>query len=113
MVSMNDKLVGTWKLVSAASEKSAGESIESPYGANREDFLTHTTNGRVTVLISYGGRKPLSFGDGTKEEQAEAFNTFLAYAGRYTANGEKVTHPRRDLIDSKLCREEFGPQCKV
>jgi len=26
------------------------------------------------------------------EEQAEAFKTFLAYAGRYTLNGDEVTH---------------------
>jgi len=26
------------------------------------------------------------------EEQAEAFKTFLAYAGRYTLRGDKVTH---------------------
>jgi hypothetical protein len=26
------------------------------------------------------------------EEQAEAFKTFLAYGGRYTFNGDKVTH---------------------
>jgi hypothetical protein len=26
------------------------------------------------------------------EEQAEAFKTFLAYAGRYTLDGDKVTH---------------------
>ena len=49
----------------------------------------------MTSLISYGGRKPLSFGGGTRspqEEQAEAFNTFLAYAGRYTLSNDKVTH---------------------
>jgi len=46
----------------------------------------------VTALISYDGRKSLSIGGGTLEEQAEAFKTFLAYAGRYTFNGEQVTH---------------------
>jgi hypothetical protein len=49
----------------------------------------------MTSLISYGGRKPLSFGGATRspqEEQAEAFNTFLAYAGRYTLGDDKITH---------------------
>jgi hypothetical protein len=92
MVSMNDKLVGTWKLVSASSTTSKGESLESPYGANPEGFLTYTADGRVTALISYDSRKPLSFGGGTKDEQAEAFNTFLAYAGRYMRSGDKVIH---------------------
>ncbi len=43
-------------------------------------------------MISYGGRKPLSVGGGQMEEQAEAFKTFLAYAGRYTLNGDQVIH---------------------
>jgi hypothetical protein len=91
----NDKLVGAWKLVSASSTTSTGERIESPYGQGPAGFLTYGGDGRMTSLISYGGRKPLSFGGGTRspqEEQAEAFNTFLAYAGRYTLNDDKVIH---------------------
>jgi len=91
----NNKLVGTWKLVSASSTTPTGERSETPYGPSPMGFLTYTEDGRVTCLISYGGRKLLSVGGGTlkrQEEQAEAFNTFLAYAGRYTLNGDKVTH---------------------
>ena len=87
-----DELVGTWKLVSASSTTAAGEGSESPYGTNPAGFLTYTADGRVTALISYDGRKSLSFGGGTLAEQAEAFKTFFAYAGRYTRNGDKVTH---------------------
>ena len=87
----NDKLVGTWKLVSASSKTSNGES-GTPYGLNPVGFLTYTADGRVTALISYGERKQLSGSGGTVEEQAEAFQTFLAYAGRYTLNADKVTH---------------------
>jgi Lipocalin-like domain len=89
----NDKLVGTWQLVSASSTTSKGDPCEPPYGLNPAGFLTYTGDGRVTALISYGGRKLLS-GGGTLglEEQAEAFKTFLAYAGRYTLGGDKVTH---------------------
>jgi hypothetical protein len=91
----NDRLVGTWKLLSASSTTSSGERIETPYGTGPAGFLTYGEDGRMTSLISYGGRKPLSFGAGTRspqEEQAEAFNTFLAYAGRYTLSDDKVTH---------------------
>jgi hypothetical protein len=87
-----DKLAGTWKLVSASSTTSAGERNETPYGLNPSGFLTYSDDGRMTALISYGGRKSLSFGGGTQAEQAEAFKTFLAYAGRYTLSGDKVIH---------------------
>ena len=49
----------------------------------------------MTAIISYGGRKRLSSSDSRSapaEEQAEAFRTFVAYAGRYTLNGDKVIH---------------------
>jgi len=88
----NDKLVGTWKLVSASSTTSTGARSESPYGAQPAGFLTYTGDGRVSALISYDGRKSLSFGGGSPEEQAEAFRTFLAYAGTYRLDGDKVTH---------------------
>jgi Lipocalin-like domain len=42
-------------------------------------------------MISHGGRKRLPVAAGT-EEQAEGFNTFLAYAGRYTLTGDEVVH---------------------
>ena len=95
MEQTNAKLVGTWKLVSASSTSSKGDRNEAPYGVGPACFLTYTEEGRVTSLISYGGRKLLSAGGGTGaplEEQAEAFKTFLAYAGRYTLSGDKVTH---------------------
>jgi hypothetical protein len=87
----NDKLIGNWKLVSASGTTKTGERSEAPYGPNPVGFLTYTADGRVTALISYGGRKPLSVG-AQQEEQAEAFKTFLAYAGRYALRGDRVTH---------------------
>jgi hypothetical protein len=94
----NDKLVGTWKLVSASSTTPSGERGQAPYGSSPVGFLTYTEDGRISALISYGGRKRLSVVsvDGGPpallEEQAEAFRTFLAYAGRYTLRGDQITH---------------------
>jgi len=91
----SEKLVGTWKLLSASGISSTGERNETPYGTDPAGYLTYFGDGRMTSLISYGGRKPLSMGGGAQklqEEQAEAFNTFLAYAGTYTFSGDKVTH---------------------
>ncbi|HZQ20689.1 MAG TPA: lipocalin-like domain-containing protein [Terriglobales bacterium] len=84
-------LVGTWSLVGAVSTASSGERNENPYRVNPSGLLTYSPEGRVIALISFGGRKPLSMRAGT-EEKAEAFDTFLAYAGRYTVAGDKVTH---------------------
>lgn len=45
-------------------------------------------------MISNSGRKPLSADPflAPVAERAEAFTTFLAYAGRYTLTADKVIH---------------------
>lgn len=90
-----DKLVGTWKLVSASAVARSGERDEAPFGLSPTGFLTYTEDGRVAAMISHDGRKPLAAGAKSQallEEQAEAFKTFLAYAGRYRLSGDKVIH---------------------
>ena len=92
---MDYRLVGTWKLVSASSSTASGERNDTPLGPNPAGLLTYTQDGRVTAMISYGGRKRLSSSDSFStpiDEQAEAFSTFIAYAGRYTLDGDKVIH---------------------
>jgi hypothetical protein len=95
MTGDGNNLLGTWRLVSAASTDASGAQIDPPYGANPAGFLTYTEDGRVSALISFGGRKPLSVGakgPALIEEQAEAFRTFLAYGGRYRLSGDKIIH---------------------
>ena len=90
-----DRLAGTCKLVSASSSTASGERNDTPFGPSPVGFLTYTRDGRMTAILSYGGRKRLSSSDSLSapvEEQAEAFRTFVAYAGRYTLNGDKVIH---------------------
>jgi hypothetical protein len=79
----NEKLVGTWKLVSASSTAFTGERIEAPCG--RQNDLTDQL--RWPKAAFFWRRDSLATG-----EQAEAFNTFLAYAARYTLSDDKVTH---------------------
>lgn len=94
-VNNKDKLLGTWKLVSGSSFSASGTRNEAPYGRNPVGFLTYTDDGRMAAMISYDGRKSLTKGAKAAallEEQAEAFKTFLAYAGKYRVNGDNVIH---------------------
>lgn len=88
------KLVGTWRLVSVSSSTEGGGRNDSPFGSSPAGLLTYTPDGRMTVLISHGGRTALS-GDRISSpaaERAEAFATFLAYAGTYSLKENKVIH---------------------
>jgi hypothetical protein len=102
------KLVGSWKLISVSSKKRDGRT-DSPYGLTPSGVLTYSDDGRMSALISFDGRKPLPFGGGTSEDQAEAFRTFLGYAGRYKLDGDKVVHrvevsSIQSLVDKDLIR---------
>ncbi len=92
MTELTNRLAGTWKLISASSKALNGEYNKTPYGTDPTGLLTYTENGRVASVISYGGRRPLPITGGTMEQQAEAFQSCLAYAGSYSLNGDKVTH---------------------
>ena len=91
--SMKDALVGTWKLVSA-KETSDGESRDL-FGRDPTGFLTYTNDDRMIGMISHGERKRLSIPDyvnAPPAERAEAFATFLAYAGTYKLEGSRLIH---------------------
>ena len=87
-------LVGTWKLVSVSAVSAKGESIARPFGDSPSGELTYTRAGRVTVLISHGGRKLLSADRmaAPMAEKADAFATFFAYAGTYSVRHDQVVH---------------------
>jgi len=86
--------VGTWKLVSASTRTDTGQ-VTDTFGSDPKGFLTYTADGRMAVVITSSGRKPLSVNDpkaAPVAERAEAFSTMVAYAGRYTLEGNKVIH---------------------
>lgn len=91
-----DTVVGTWKLVSVKATTDKGDMDKAVLGQNPSGLLTYTADGRMMAIISDDGRKPLSIADrvaAPAEERAQAYSTFMAYAGRYTFTCEKVvTH---------------------
>jgi hypothetical protein len=89
-----EHLAGAWKLVSASASTASGEPGDSPFGPSPTGTLLYAREGRMAVMISYGGRKTLAADPflASIEERAEAFATFFGYAGRYTFTGDKVIH---------------------
>jgi len=91
MLPTRESLVGTWKLESATETNEKGE-VRGSYGPNPIGFLTYTADGRMFVAGGDSRRKSLSSPTPSTEERAEAFDTFFAYAGRYTVKGDSVIH---------------------
>jgi hypothetical protein len=87
--------VGTWKLVSAKSTTLKG--IVDPYafGKSPSGYMTFTREGRMSLVMADDSRKPLSVLDrvaAPPEERAQAFATFVGYAGRYTLSGDHLVY---------------------
>lgn len=92
---MRDKLVGTWTLVSARTTRSTGERNDAPYGTHPSGFITYTPEGRMSAIVGFDARSPLSTDEWYRApagERAEAFSTFLAYAGSYSVMPDRVIH---------------------
>ena len=88
-----DSVVGTWRLVSVKGTTDKGDVDKAVLGQNPSGLLTYTADGRVMAIISDDGRKPLSIADrvaAPAEERAQAYSTFMAYAGRYRYTCDKV-----------------------
>jgi hypothetical protein len=89
-----EALVGTWRLVSSKDTTATG-AVKDSFGPNPTGLLIYGADGRMSVIITNGGRKPLSSSDyvaAPAQERAEAFATLLAYGGRYTFEGDRVIH---------------------
>src|SRR3954451_8980246 len=90
-----ESIVGTWRLVSAVSRSPGSLRDNAPYGQSPNGMLIYTADGHMSVMISYGDRKPLSSPDrlaAPPAERAQAFATFFGYAGRYAYSCDRVVH---------------------
>ncbi len=80
-----NKLVGTWRLVSVVSKTDKGDVNKTVYGEHPQGLIAYGADGRMMVIITEDGRKPLSVNDRVSapiEERAQAFSTMNAYAGQ-------------------------------
>jgi CubicO group peptidase (beta-lactamase class C family) len=78
-----------------SSKSDNGKVNDAVYGVHPNGRITYTADGRMSVIITDDGRKPLSVNDRLAppaEERAQAFSTLVAYAGTYTLTGDKVVH---------------------
>ena len=89
---MTESLLGTWKLVSAVREEIPSGAKSDLFGSDPQGFLNYSPDGRMIALITRGDRKPAASGRPTPAEAEALFRSMLSYAGRYTVDGDVVTH---------------------
>jgi hypothetical protein len=87
-----DKLIGTWKLVSAVSEELATGQKTNIYKGTPIGFITYGTDGRVMTIVVDSARKKPTGAVATATEAEALFRSMAAYAGTYTIEGNQVIH---------------------
>jgi hypothetical protein len=87
-------IVGTWKLV-AWENRTAGGRVTHPFGRDAVGYLLYSGDGHMSVAVLRAGRPPFAAGDllaGEREEKLAAVESFIAYGGRSTLRGDRITH---------------------
>jgi hypothetical protein len=87
-------LEGTWRLL-AVEGRSEGRTISTPFGHHPVGRLVYMPDGRMSVMLMAAARA--KFGShglraGTGRQKAAAFDSFLAYSGRYERLEDRVIH---------------------
>lgn len=89
-------LVGAWSLIEYESRYEDG-SVRLPMGEMPQGLLIYSPNGIASVQMTRPGRQFFASGDwlnGTSDEITQAYESYLAYYGRYIVDEEAgtVTH---------------------
>ena len=89
-----EQLVGRWRLVSWTAVDGEGR-VAHPMGDRPDGVGVYLPDGWMAVQVAATDRPAPSGSDAfavPEPEQARAFATYLAYAGRYAVRGDTVVH---------------------
>jgi hypothetical protein len=92
--SIQQAILGTWKLVSYVREELPSGAKSDVMGAHPSGYINYGRDGRMIVIIVGSDRKKPADAVATPEEAQALIKSMLAYAGTYTIDSEAqtVTH---------------------
>ncbi|PJE14384.1 MAG: hypothetical protein CK429_12340 [Mycobacterium sp.] len=89
--SLQESLVGAWRLVTYVERDSPEGAPRYPHGEDAQGLIMYTPDGYMSAQIQSSGRpdydRPVASG-GTTEQAAAAALGYLAYSGRYFVDEE-------------------------
>ena len=84
--------IGTWSLQSFTSEDLATGKKTDLFGAHPSGFITYGPDCRMHAILVQEGRKAPAALVPTDPERVDLYGGFIAYAGAYTIEGDRVSH---------------------
>jgi hypothetical protein len=89
---MDERLIGTWRLISTVTEDLETHEKSNTWGEHPSGFINYGSDGRMMVINTGSDRKKPAAAAPTTEESLALFRSVLAYAGTYTVDGNELTH---------------------
>ena len=93
-----EDLLGAWRLHLFRIRFEDNRPAIFPFGEDAQGQLIYTADGHMSAFLSQRIREPLSSkrletsGSSTDGEKSAAFDSFLSYCGRFSVDGDEVTH---------------------
>jgi hypothetical protein len=89
---IEDRLVGTYKLISLETRKSSGEVVPGPLGKDAVGILMYDNKGFMCANVMRPDRPKIASRD--SQDITRAFDGYVGYCGRYSVNEKEgtVTH---------------------
>jgi len=90
-------LIGAWNL-ERFTIRVDGRPPLYPFGEDAHGMLVYAASGHMSAVLSHGTRAPLGVSRlenarrATSQQRAEAFDSYLSYAGTWRLDGETVAH---------------------
>jgi hypothetical protein len=100
-----EKLVGSWLLLRWSVSYPDGRPPVMPFGADALGLLIYGADGWMSATMCRNGRVPLSATSAFAADdasKARAFEGYLAYAGRWTVEGDVIRHEVRMSLNPVL-----------
>jgi hypothetical protein len=91
----SNPLIGTWRLLSWENRSVEDSQVSYPLGKDATGYIMYNEDGYMFVAIMAPNRLRFAADDllsATKEEEAQAEETYVSYCGRYDFLGDKVVH---------------------
>jgi hypothetical protein len=101
------QIVGTWKLLTWVTSTEGGEKIE-PFGSTPKGRLVLTDKGHWLIIATHANRSQAK----TSDEKAALLDSMLAYSGKYTINGDKIT-TRVDMTWNEVFSGALQTQTRI
>lgn len=110
-----DAVTGAWELVSFNMDEGTGK--EKPrFGPDPKGYLMYTPAGRMSAVLTGIHRPPLEPPPKTSADAAQCVQSvadFLAYAGRYEVQGDRVLHHIEVCVFTNLIGTTVIRQFKI